>query len=164
MGTHGGRFYHGSILQRHVIGQPHHPVIVHHKEILGSAVGLKGLHAQVFAYVVLPATAGSALAADQLRPRGNLVSGFAHSNRCTNGRDDTGIFVALHHRIKGGRMLSVVRMYLTSTDADAFYIHQDLVRSQPISRGSRNVPELKVLRFNQYDLSHIIYIVLLSGR
>ena len=158
VGAHCRRFHHGAVVQRHVVRQAHHPVVVHHEIVLRRSVGLEGLHPQVLTHVVLPAAARGALPADELRTGGNPVTGFANRDIRTDGRDYTGILMPLDNRIIRCRMLSVVGMDFAAADADALDVHQHLVRPQILRPRGGHLPELKVFRLNKYDLSHFRFL------
>ena len=151
---HGRRFDHRAVVGRHTFGQRDDALFGDDEVVLRHAVGLEGLDAQVRADVILPALAGVALAADELRTPRHAVARLHLAHRTAHGHHLGRILVPLHHRIEGGGMLSVIRVYLRTADTDAQNAQQHLVGFQVSRLGGGDLPEFDLFRGGQNDLSH----------
>lgn len=137
---HGRRFDHRAVVGRHPFGQRDDALFGDDEVVLRHAVGLEGLDAQVRADVILPALAGVALAADELRTPRHAVARLHLAHRTAHGHHLGRILVPLHHRIEGGGMLSVIRVYLRAADTDAQNAQQHLVGFQVSRLRGRRPP------------------------
>ena len=145
--AHSSRFNHRTIIKRHPLRKFHYPVLRHYKIILSSTICLKSLDTKILTHIILSTKAGTALAADQLRTGGSIISRLHRSDSASNSNNLSRIFMSLNHRIEGGRMQSVIRMDLTTAYAYAFYIQQYLIILEVSYSQIRNSLKLKVFRF-----------------
>ena len=148
MRTYGRGLYHSTIVETHALGEHHHPVVGRHKIVLCHTIGLKSLHPQMFTHIVLSTLAGATLAAYQLGACRNVVAWLAAGHPLTYRHHHGRKLVALYHRIEGGGMEPMIRMYLTAADADAHDADKYLVRLEVFGLGRLDVLENNVFGRN----------------
>ena len=141
MGADRHGFDHRTVFERQGIGQPDEPILRDDEVVLCGAVGLEGLYAQMLADVILPAAAGSACPADQLRTGRHLVAGFARDDLCADGGDDSRILMSLNDGVERSGVLPVIGVDLTAADADLVDADENIMFSQLCGSKVRNLAE-----------------------
>ena len=154
MCAYGRRLNHGTIVEAHSLRKFHHTVIVYHEEILCASIGLESLYAEVLTYVVLTTLARIALATYQLRASGDVVAWLANCNLATASHYYARVLVALNHRVEGGWVQTMVRVNLTTADANALDVNENLMSRQIGGLRFCYFFEYDVFWFYQYSLSH----------